>query len=97
MTPAPAAYVSRRRSRFRVSVPSHERGRIRARKIASPAASSSPTRETAVTTSRTTSTTCEEVSGSGGADTLALGAPTEKVRAPEIGWPSPERTFHDTT
>ena len=50
-----------------------------------------------MTTSRTTSTTCDEVSGSGGADTLALGAPTENVSAPEMGWPSLERTFHDTT
>ena len=50
-----------------------------------------------MTRSRTTSTTVEDVSGSGGADTVALGAPTEKVSAPEMGWPSLERTFHETT
>ena len=86
-----------RRSRRRTSVPVHERGRTRATNSARPAASSSPTTVITVTTSRSTVTTADEVSGSGGAVTDALGAPTEKVSAPEIGWPSPERTFHDTT
>ena len=52
---------------------------------------------TTVTTSRTAATAPDELSGSGAAVTDAEGAPTEKVRAPEMGWPSPERTFHDTT
>ena len=42
-------------------------------------------------------TTAEEVAGAGGAATDALGAPTENVSAPEIGCPSSDRTFHDTT
>jgi hypothetical protein len=50
-----------------------------------------------VTTSRTTVTTVDDACGSGGATTDALGAPTEKVSAPEMGWPSPDRTFHETT
>ena len=95
--PAPAAYLSSRRSRARVSVPAQVRGRTRARKSARPAASSSPTYVTTVTTSRTTVTAVEELCGSGAAVTDAEGAPTEKVSAPEMGWPSPESTFHDTT
>jgi hypothetical protein len=64
---------------------------------ARPTASSSPTSVMAVTMSRSTVTAADDVSGSGGAVTVALGAPTEKVSAPAMGWPSPERTFHDTT
>ena len=52
---------------------------------------------TTVTTSRTTVTVVDELWGSGAAVTDAEGAPTEKVSAPEMGWPSPESTFHDTT
>ena len=45
----------------------------------------------------TTTTASGDDGGSGAGATVALGSPTEKVREPEIGWPSVETTYQPTT